>query len=104
MVGWGPTPAETAAAVERVRAVAGKPVIVKLTPTAANPAGVPAAAEDAGADAISLINTLRGMALDPRTRRPWLGRRARGAFRPPGRPAALEPTPPGFPRGRGPPC
>ena len=65
-------------------------MIVKLTPTAADPAGVAAAAEDAGADAISLINTLRGMALDPRTRRPWLGGGTGGLSGPAVRPVALE--------------
>ena len=66
----GADPAETAAAVERVRAATEKPVIVKLTPTAADPAAVAAAAERSGADAVSLVNTLKGMALDPRTGRP----------------------------------
>jgi dihydroorotate dehydrogenase (NAD+) catalytic subunit len=51
----------------------GKPLIVKLTPNAGDVPAVAAAARDAGADAVSLINTLRGMALDPRTGAPWLG-------------------------------
>jgi dihydroorotate dehydrogenase (NAD+) catalytic subunit len=46
---------------------------VKLTPNATDPAAVAAAAEAAGADAVSLINTLKGMALHPRTGEPWLG-------------------------------
>jgi dihydroorotate dehydrogenase (NAD+) catalytic subunit len=86
----GADPAETAAAVERVRAVTDKPLVVKLTPTASEPAAVAAAAEGAGADAVSLINTLRGMALDPRTRRPWLGGRTGGLSGPAVRPVALE--------------
>jgi dihydroorotate dehydrogenase (NAD+) catalytic subunit len=69
----GADPAETAAAVESVRKLTEKPLIVKLTPTASDPAAVAVAAEAAGADAVSLINTLKGMALDPRTGRPWLG-------------------------------
>ena len=69
----GADPAETARAVERVRPLTDRPLIVKLTPNANEPAAVARAAEDAGADAISLINTLKGMALDPRTARPWLG-------------------------------
>ena len=44
-----------------------KPLIVKLTPNATEPQAVAAAAEEAGADAVSLINTLKGMALHPRT-------------------------------------
>jgi dihydroorotate dehydrogenase (NAD+) catalytic subunit len=86
----GAEPAETAAAVERVRPLAAKPLIVKLTPTASDPAAVAAAAEAAGADALSLINTLRGMALDPRTGRPWLGGRTGGVSGPAVRPIALE--------------
>ena len=70
----GADPAETAAAVERVRPLTDKPLIVKLTPERDRPrAPWRAAAEEAGADAVSLINTLKGMALDPRTGRPWLG-------------------------------
>ncbi|MGB2710423.1 MAG: dihydroorotate dehydrogenase [Conexibacter sp.] len=69
----GADPRETAALVERVRPLTGKPLIVKLTPNATDPGAVAEAAEAAGADALSLINTIRGMALDPRTREPWLG-------------------------------
>jgi dihydroorotate dehydrogenase (NAD+) catalytic subunit len=86
----GADPAETAAGVERVRPLTEKPLIVKLTPTASDPAGVAVAAERAGADAISLINTLKGMALDPETRRPWLGGRTGGLSGPAVRPVALE--------------
>jgi dihydroorotate dehydrogenase (NAD+) catalytic subunit len=69
----GADAAETALAVERVRPLTDRPLIVKLTPNATDPAAVARAAEDAGADAVSLINTLKGMALDPRSARPWLG-------------------------------
>ena len=86
----GADPGETAAAVERVRQVTDKPLVVKLTPTAAEPAAVAGAAEAAGADALSLINTLKGMALDPRTGRPWLGGRSGGVSGPAVRPIALE--------------
>ncbi|HEX8074852.1 MAG TPA: dihydroorotate dehydrogenase [Thermoleophilaceae bacterium] len=86
----GADPGETAAAVERVRSTTEKPVIVKLTPTASDPAGVAVAAEAAGANALSLINTLKGMALDPRTRQPWLGGRTGGVSGPAVRPIALE--------------
>ncbi len=69
----GADPAEIEALLNRVRPLTGKPVIVKLTPNATDVPEVARAAEHAGADAVSLINTLRGMALDPRTGRPWLG-------------------------------
>ncbi|MBA3421330.1 MAG: dihydroorotate dehydrogenase [Thermoleophilaceae bacterium] len=69
----GAEPSEAARAVANVRSLSDAPLIVKLSPTAAEPAAVAAAAAGAGADAVSLINTLSGTALDPRTRRPWLG-------------------------------
>jgi dihydroorotate dehydrogenase (NAD+) catalytic subunit len=69
----GADPSETAALLEHIRPLTAKPLIVKLTPNATDVGAVAAAAEGAGADAVSLINTLRGMALDPRTREPWLG-------------------------------
>jgi dihydroorotate dehydrogenase (NAD+) catalytic subunit len=69
----GADPDDTARLVRRVRPLTDKPLIVKLTPNASDVPAVAAAAEGAGADAVSLINTLRGMALDPRTAKPWLG-------------------------------
>jgi dihydroorotate dehydrogenase (NAD+) catalytic subunit len=69
----GADPSETARLVERVRPLTEKPIVVKLTPNATDPGAVAEAAAAAGADALSLINTIRGMALDPRTRQPWLG-------------------------------
>jgi dihydroorotate dehydrogenase (NAD+) catalytic subunit len=86
----GADPGETARAVGRVRPLSEKPLIVKLTPTAAEPAAVAEAAEAAGADAVSLINTLKGMALDPLTRRPWLGGLTGGMSGPAVRAVALE--------------
>jgi dihydroorotate dehydrogenase (NAD+) catalytic subunit len=86
----GADPAETAAAVERVRPESEKPLIVKLTPNAADPAAVARAAEGAGADAVSLVNTLKGMALHPQTGEPWLGGRTGGVSGPAVRAIALE--------------
>jgi dihydroorotate dehydrogenase (NAD+) catalytic subunit len=86
----GADPAETALAVERVRAETDKPLIVKLTPNAASPAAVAAAAQDSGADAIALVNTLKGMALHPETGEPWLGGRTGGVSGPAIRAIALE--------------
>jgi dihydroorotate dehydrogenase (NAD+) catalytic subunit len=86
----GADPAETALAVERVRPLTGLPLIVKLTPNASDPAAVARAAEEAGADAVSLINTLKGMALDPRTAQPWLGGTTGGVSGPAVRAIALE--------------
>jgi dihydroorotate dehydrogenase (NAD+) catalytic subunit len=86
----GADPAETALAIERVRPETEKPLIVKLTPNAADPAAVAAAAQDAGADAVSLVNTLKGMALHPQTGQLWLGGRTGGVSGPAIRAIALE--------------
>jgi dihydroorotate dehydrogenase (NAD+) catalytic subunit len=56
-----------------VRPLTEKPLIVKLTPNASDVPAVARAAQAAGANAVSLINTIRGMALDPRSGEPWLG-------------------------------
>jgi dihydroorotate dehydrogenase (NAD+) catalytic subunit len=85
----GSDPGETAALVERVRPLTAKPLIVKLTPNATDVGAVAAAAESAGADGLSLVNTIRGMALDPRTGAPWLGGRTGGLSGPAIRAAAL---------------
>jgi dihydroorotate dehydrogenase (NAD+) catalytic subunit len=63
----GEQPRETAALLEALRPLTGKPLIVKLTPNVANPADVAVAAEEGGADAVSLINTLKASAIDPAT-------------------------------------
>lgn len=85
----GADPGETAALVQHVRPLTAKPLIVKLTPNASDVGGVAAAAESAGADALSLVNTLRGMALHPRTGEPWLGGRTGGLSGPAIRAVAL---------------
>jgi dihydroorotate dehydrogenase (NAD+) catalytic subunit len=73
----GADPVSLAAVLREVRPRTDKPLIVKLTPNTADVGLVAAAAEEAGADAVSLINTLRAMALAPGRRsgppRAWLG-------------------------------
>jgi dihydroorotate dehydrogenase (NAD+) catalytic subunit len=70
----GADPRELAALLDAVRPRTDKPLIVKLTPNCTSPAAVAAAAEAHGADAVSLVNTLRGMAMHPdRPGEPWLG-------------------------------
>ncbi len=87
----GADPGETARSVERLRPLTEKPLIVKLTPNATDPAAVAVAAQEAGADALSLINTLKGMALDPRgSGRPWLGAGTGGVSGPAVRAIALQ--------------
>ena len=85
----GADPFEVAALLERVRPLTTKPLIVKLTPNATDVAAVAQAAEAAGANALSLINTVRGMALDPRTGEAWLGGGTGGVSGPAVRAVAL---------------
>ncbi|HUA49775.1 MAG TPA: dihydroorotate dehydrogenase [Solirubrobacteraceae bacterium] len=85
----GADPAEVARLLDRVRPLTGKPLIVKLTPNATDVPAVARAAEEAGADAVSLINTLRGMALDPETGQAWLGGTTGGVSGPAVRAIAL---------------
>lgn len=86
----GEQPAETLALCEALRPFTAKPIIVKLTPNTADPAAVALAAEEGGADAVSLINTLRATALDPATGAPWLGAGSGGLSGPAVRPVALD--------------
>ena len=82
--------ANTAAAVTKaVRAATSLPVIVKLTPNAGDIVGVARAVADAGADAISLINSVKGMAIDIKTRRPTIGNVTGGLSGPAIKPIAL---------------
>ena len=69
---FGTDPKAAAAVTAAVKAAVKKPVIVKLSPNVTSIADIARACEGAGADAVSLINTLMGMRLDLRTRRPLL--------------------------------
>jgi len=69
----GADPDECSRVVTAVRARTALPLIVKITPNATDPAAVASAAVGAGADAISMINTLKGLAFNPSTGEPWLG-------------------------------
>ena len=85
----GADPASLASLLRTVRPLTRKPLIVKLTPNTADVAAVGVAAESEGADAVSLINTLRAMALSPPGGRPWLGGRSGGLSGPAIRNVAL---------------
>lgn len=76
--------------VEGVRAACSLPVIAKLTPNVTDIAQIAKAAEDGGADAISLINTCAAMAIDWRRRRPLLGNTVGGLSGPAIKPIALR--------------
>ena len=67
---FGTEPASAAAVTKAVKAVAKKPVFIKLTPNVTDIAAIARACEDAGADGISLINTLLGMRIDLKRRAP----------------------------------
>ena len=69
---FGADPASAAAVTRAVRAATKKPILMKLSPAAADIAAVARACEDAGADGICLINTLPGMRIDLKRRRPLL--------------------------------
>ena len=69
---FGSSPEMAARVTKAVKAVTAKPVYMKLSPNAADIAAVARACEEAGADGVCLINTLLGMRIDPRTRRPIL--------------------------------
>jgi dihydroorotate dehydrogenase (NAD+) catalytic subunit len=86
----GEQPSETAALLEALRPLTAKPLIVKLTPNVADPAAVAIAAEEAGADAVSLINTLKASALDPASGGPALAAGHGGLSGPAVRPIALQ--------------
>ncbi len=86
----GEQPAETEALLEALRPHTEKPLIVKLTPNVADPAAVAAGAEQGGADAVSLINTLKASAFDPATGEPALAAGHGGLSGPAVRPVALQ--------------
>ena len=86
----GEQPAETLSLCERLRPLTTKPLIVKLTPNCADPVAVASAAQEGGADAVSLINTIKAMGTDPRTLEPWLGAGSGGLSGPAVRPVALD--------------
>jgi dihydroorotate dehydrogenase (NAD+) catalytic subunit len=83
-------PNVTRRVVQRIRAVCALPLIAKLTPNVTDVAAIAAAAADAGADAVSLVNTFVGMAVDWRRRRPILGNVTGGLSGPSIKPLALR--------------
>ncbi len=85
----GADPDEVARLLRAVVPGTDKPLIVKLTPNASDVPAVAAAAQAEGASAVSLINTLKGMALDPRSGEPWLGGQTGGVSGPAVRAIAL---------------
>lgn len=87
---FGVTCSGAAQVVKAVRAVYDKTLIVKLSPNVTDIAQIACACEDEGADAVSLINTLLGMAVDIERRKPQLSIRAGGLSGPAVKPVALR--------------
>lgn len=87
---FGTDPAAAAAVTEAVRRVTDKPVYIKLSPNVTDITEIARACEAAGADGLSLINTLLGMRIDLRTRRPVLANRTGGLSGPAVYPIALR--------------
>lgn len=89
-VAFGIDPAAARNVVEAVRKRTKKTVIAKLSPNVTDVAAIGQSVADGGADAISLINTITGMAIDVKTRRPTLGNITGGLSGPAIKPVALR--------------
>ena len=89
-VAFGVYPDKVYEVVSAAKAHCTQPLVVKLTPNTADITATALAAEKAGADAISLINTLTGMAVDFRARRPILANVTGGLSGPAVKPVALR--------------
>lgn len=87
---FGTDPKAAAAVVKAAKAKTDKPVILKLSPNVTDIVTMAKAVEDAGADVISLINTLLGMEIDINTRKPTLGNITGGLSGPCIKPVALR--------------
>ncbi|MBQ1371620.1 MAG: dihydroorotate dehydrogenase [Oscillospiraceae bacterium] len=87
---FGTDPAQAAAVTRAVKAVTKKPVIMKLSPNVTDIVAVAKACEQAGADGVSLINTLLGMRIDLKTRKPILANTMGGFSGPAVFPVALR--------------
>ncbi len=75
---FGTDPKMAAEVTRAVKAVTTKPVIMKLSPNVTDIAAIARACEDAGADAVSLINTLMGMRINLRTKKPLIANKTGG--------------------------
>ncbi len=87
---FGASPEAAASVVSAVKKVTSKPVIIKLSPNVTDIVSVALACENAGADGISMINTLLGMRIDLKTKKPVLANRTGGFSGPAVKPVALR--------------
>lgn len=89
-ISFGVAPDAAAGVVAAVRKKTGKHLMVKLSPNVSDIVAIAKSVEDTGADSLSLINTLAGMAIDIRTRRPKLANITGGLSGPAIKPVALK--------------
>ncbi|MDR2692631.1 MAG: dihydroorotate dehydrogenase [Chitinispirillales bacterium] len=89
---FGTDPAQIERLTSSLRRLTKKPLIIKLTPNVTDIATIAKAAESGGADAVSLINTLVGMVIDVKTRKPVLGAKTGGLSGPAVRPVGVALT------------
>ena len=87
---FGTSPEAAAEVTRAVKAVTAKPVIIKLSPNVTDIVSIAKACEEAGADGISLINTLLGMRIDLKTKKPVIANRMGGFSGPAILPVALR--------------
>lgn len=87
---FGSAPEAAAGVTRAVKAVSDKPVFIKLSPNVSDVSEIAKACEDAGADGLTLINTLLGMRIDGKTRRPVLANTTGGLSGPAVFPVALR--------------
>lgn len=87
---FGVTPEGAASVVRAVRAVTTKPIIIKLSPNVTDIVSIAKGCEEAGADAISMINTMLGMRIDLRTKKPVIANKMGGFSGPAIKPVALR--------------
>ncbi|MGM9551803.1 MAG: dihydroorotate dehydrogenase [Clostridia bacterium] len=89
-VAFGTDPCMVAEITSKVKEKCGKPLVVKLSPNVTDITAIAKSAEKAGADGLSLINTLLGMKIDIRTRRPILNNNVGGMSGPAVKPVAVR--------------
>ena len=89
-ISFGTSPEAAASVVRAVKKVTTKPVIIKLTPNVTDIVSIAKACEEAGADGISLINTMLGMKIDLKTKKPVVANKMGGFSGPAIKPVAVR--------------
>ena len=89
-ISFGTSPEAAASVVRAVKKVTTKPVIIKLTPNVTDIVSIAKACEEAGADGISMINTMLGMKIDLKTKKPVVANKMGGFSGPAIKPVAVR--------------